>query len=99
MRRVDARIEAGDHEQAQVGEDDCALVAAGGGERAVALQRGLDVGGAGLARAGQLKPGRPADPGADGGHARGGLLGAHGVLSPVAWGVGSAVRCGRGGRA
>ena len=39
VRGVDARVEAGDHEQAQGGEDDGALVAAGGGEGAVALER------------------------------------------------------------
>src|SRR6266536_5603215 len=44
VRGVDARIEARDHEQAQVGEHDGALVAAGGGEGAVALERGIDVG-------------------------------------------------------
>src|SRR4051794_21079178 len=41
---VDARIEARDHEQAQVGEDDRSLVTAGGGEGAVALERAIDVG-------------------------------------------------------
>ena len=71
VRGVDARVEAGDHEQAQVGEDDGAVVAAGGGEGAVALQRSLEVGGARLARAGQLKPARPADPGAGGGRGAG----------------------------
>ena len=60
VRGVDARVEAGDHEQAQVGEDDRALVAAGGGEGAVAFQRGLDVGGDRLAGAGQLESARPA---------------------------------------
>jgi len=45
VRGVDAGIEAGDHEQAQVGKHDGALVAARGGERAVALERGIDVGG------------------------------------------------------
>ena len=39
VRGVDARVQAGDHEQAQVGKDDGALMAAGGRERAVALQR------------------------------------------------------------
>jgi hypothetical protein len=36
---VDARVEARDHEEAQVGEDDGALMAAGGGEGAVAFER------------------------------------------------------------
>ena len=35
VRGVGARIEAGDHEQAQVGEDDGTVVAAGGGEGSV----------------------------------------------------------------
>ena len=70
VRGVDARVEAGDHEQAQVGEDDGAVVAAGGGEGAVALERGLDVGRARLAGAGQFKPGRPADSGAGAGRGR-----------------------------
>ena len=43
MRGVDAGVEAGDHEQPQVGEDDGAVVAARGGEGAVARERGLDV--------------------------------------------------------
>ena len=59
-------------------------MAARGGEGAVARERGLDVGDAGLARAGQLKPARAADPGVAGGHVPCELLGAHGVLSPVA---------------
>jgi hypothetical protein len=37
-------------------------MAAGGGEGAVALEREIDVGRVGLAAAGELKPGRPADP-------------------------------------
>ena len=60
VRRVDAWIETCDHEQAQVGEDDGALVAAGGGESAVALECRV--------------------------HAGGGLVVAHGVLSPMARG-------------
>jgi hypothetical protein len=36
-------------------------MAAGGGERAVARERGLDVGGSRLAAADELEPGRPAD--------------------------------------
>ena len=88
VRGIHARIEARDHEQGQVGEDDGAVVAAGGGEGAVAFERGLDVGGARLAGAGQLKPARSADPGAGGGHLPCELLGAHGVLSSVAWGWG-----------
>ena len=44
MRRIDPWIQAGDDEQAQGGEDDRPLVTAGGGERAVALERGIDVG-------------------------------------------------------
>src|SRR5204863_5993319 len=80
---VDARIEARDHEQAQLGEDDRALVAAGGGEDAVALERGIDVGRVGLAAAGQLKPGRPAHR-AGSGHEWCELLVAHDVLSPFA---------------
>ena len=46
MREVDARIDAREHEQAQVGERRRPLVAAGGGEDAVATERGLDVDGA-----------------------------------------------------
>ena len=44
VRRVDARVQARDHEQAQSGEDDRALMAAGGGEGAVALERRIDGG-------------------------------------------------------
>src|SRR3954451_7030441 len=44
VRRVDARVEAGNQEKAQVGEDDRALVPAGGGEGAVPLERGIEVG-------------------------------------------------------
>ena len=62
VRGVDARVEAGDHKQAQVGKDDGALMAAGGGEGAVALERGIDVGRIGQAAGGELKSGRPADP-------------------------------------
>jgi hypothetical protein len=41
---VDARVQARDHEQPQVGEDDGALVPAGGGKGTVALEDGIDVG-------------------------------------------------------
>ena len=61
VRGVDARVEARDHEQAQIGEHDGALVAAGGGEGAVALERGVDVLRSRMAGAVQLKPGSPAD--------------------------------------
>jgi hypothetical protein len=43
VRGVHARIEARDDDQSQVREDDRALVAIGGGEGAVALERGIDV--------------------------------------------------------
>ena len=39
VRGVDARVQAGDHEQAQVGEGDGAVVAAGGGEGTIARER------------------------------------------------------------
>jgi hypothetical protein len=87
VRGVDPGVEAGDHEQAEVGEDDGALVAAGGGEGAVALKRGLDVGRGRLVGPGQLKP-RRADSGARARFDCSRRLGAHGGLSPVAQGWG-----------
>jgi len=42
VRRIDPRVEAADHEEPQSGEDDGALVAARGGECAVAGQRDVD---------------------------------------------------------
>src|SRR5205823_2048155 len=42
MGRVDPRVEASDHEQAQGGEDGGALVAAGDSEGVVTGERGLD---------------------------------------------------------
>ncbi|HET7050417.1 MAG TPA: hypothetical protein VFI54_19295 [Solirubrobacteraceae bacterium] len=44
VRRIDPRIEARDHEQAQVGKHDGAFVAARTGEGPVALKRAVDAG-------------------------------------------------------
>jgi hypothetical protein len=52
--RVDARIEAGDHEQAERGHDNGTLMAAGGGECAVAPEHRLD-GRFGFASASRLR--------------------------------------------
>ena len=70
VRGIHARIEAGDHEQGQVGEDDGTVVAAGGGEGAVAFKHGLDVGGARLAGAVSSNPFARPIPGAGGGRRR-----------------------------
>ena len=43
MRRIDPWIQAGDDEQPQGGEDDCPLMTARSGERAVALKCDVDV--------------------------------------------------------
>ena len=98
VRGVDARVEAGDHEQAQVGEDDGAFVAAGGGEGAVARERRLDVGRARLAAAASSNPvARPIpEPAAV---TRGVGCWVLMVFCLLWLGVGSAVRCGCGGRA
>ena len=81
VRRVDPRIEAGDHEQAEVGEDDGALMSPGGREGAVARERGVDVGHPRLVGAGQFEAGRPAGRGVDG--RVDDVLFAHGVWSRV----------------
>src|SRR5581483_9889426 len=79
-RGVDAWIEAGDHEQAQVREYDRTLVTAGGGERAVALERDVDARRARLIGTRQLKSGRLPELGCGCQ-----LVVSHGISSPVVW--------------
>ena len=62
VRRVGAGIQARDHEQLQGREHDRALVAARGGERAVARECGFDPARLRLVAAvAELEPGGPAD--------------------------------------
>ena len=84
VRWIDPRVEARDHEQAEVREHDGALVAAGGGKGDIARERGLDVRRVGLVRGGQLKAGGLCDPGASVGLERRELVVGHGVASPIA---------------
>ena len=99
VRGVDARIEAGDHEQPQVGKDDGAVVAAGGREGAVASQAQPRCcrGRAGRGAPARTRSPRPtAEPVAVAGGVRCWVLMVCCLLSS---GSGSARSCGCGGRA